>query len=111
MHFFLDGVIEIALQSIETSKKITKLREDDMRKIQALGKREANSGVSFLKELYRNPIVTNASVAKEMKFSRSGATKIIERFINLKILNSLDENVQYGKTYIYRNYVDIFNEN
>ncbi|MET4080737.1 Fic family protein [Pedobacter sp. UYP30] len=111
MHFFLDGVIEIALQSIETSKKITQLREEDMRKIQALGKREANSGVSFLKELYRNPIITNASVAREMKFSRSGANKIIDRFIGLNILSPLDENAKYGKTYIYRNYVDIFNEN
>jgi Fic family protein len=110
LHFFLDGVIAIALQSIETSKKITHLREDDMRKIQALGKREANSGVLFLKELYKNPIITNASVVKTMKFSRSGATKIIERFIDLEVLKPLDENVQYGKTYIYRRYVDIFNE-
>lgn len=110
MHFFLDGVIEIALQSIETSKKITQLREEDMRKIQALGKREANSGVAFLKELYRNPIATNASVVRTMKFSRAGANKVIERFIGLNILSPLDENVQYGKTYFYRNYVNIFNE-
>lgn len=110
LHFFLDGVIEIALQSIETSKKITALREEDMRKIQALGKREANSGVSFLKELFKNPIVSIASVVKIMEFSRSGANKLIERFIELGILSVLDENIQYGKTYYYKNYVKIFND-
>ena len=110
MHFFLDGVIEIAQQSIDTSKKITHLREADMRKIQALGKREASSGVLFLKELFKNPIVSGASVVKVMNFSRAGANKMIERFIDLDILQSLDENVQYGKTYVYRNYVNIFSD-
>ncbi len=110
IHFFLDGVIDIALQSIETSKKITALREADMRKVQGLGKREANSGVAFLKELFKNPIVSIAAVVKTMKFSRGGANKLIERFIGLEILKPLDDNVQYGKTYVYRTYLDIFND-
>ena len=110
LHFFLDGVIEIAQQSIDTSKEITQLRETDMRKIQALGKREAVSGVLLLKELFRNPIVSGASVVKTLSFSRAGANKIIERFVDLGILQALDENVQYGKTYSYKNYINIFND-
>ena len=43
--FFLDGVIETAEESIETSKRVMELREQDMRRIQALGKREATSGI------------------------------------------------------------------
>ena len=39
LHFYLDGVIETANQSIATSKKITALREEDMFKIQSLSKR------------------------------------------------------------------------
>ncbi len=109
LHFFLDGIITTASQSIETSKKINHLRENDMCKIQALGKREAKSGVLFLKELFKNPIVNNAFVVETMKFSRSGADKIIDRFIDLGILSALDQNVEYGKTYIYRNYVEMFN--
>jgi Fic family protein len=110
LHFFLDGVIETAKQSIEISKQITALREQDMRKIQALGKREATSGVLFLKHLFKNPITRNSAVAKEMKFSRAGASKLIERFTELGILKPFDENVAYGKIYIYQEYVKIFND-
>jgi Fic family protein len=106
LHFFLDGVIETAKESIDASKKITSLYEADMRKLQALGKREAASGVL----LYRNPIVSNAKAVDAMKFSRVGATKLIERFVELEILQPMDEEVKYAKTYIYGRYVDIFND-
>jgi len=109
LDFFLDGVIEIANESIDTSKKITALRDTDMRKLQALGKREATSGVLFLQHLFRNPIVSNIKVAETMKFSRAGASKLIDRFVELEILKALDETTSYGKTYIYKNYIDIFN--
>lgn len=110
LHFFLDGVIETANESISTSKKITTLREEDMRKIQALGKREATSGVLFLQHLFKNPIASNAKVAETMHFTRAGASRLIERFVDLGILNQLDENSKWGKTYIYKKYVAIFNE-
>lgn len=110
LHFYLDGVIETAGQSIETSKRITTLREEDMRKIQALGKREANSGVLFLQYLFKSPLTTNVKVAETMHFTRAGAAKLIERFIDLGILKQLDENSKWGKIYIYQNYVNIFSE-
>ena len=110
LHFYLDGVIETAEQSIVTSKKITTLREDDMRKIQALGKREATSGVLFLQYLYKNPIASSSMVAERMKFTRAGAGKLIERFVDLEILKPMDENAKWGKMYIYKKYVSIFSE-
>lgn len=110
LHFFLDGVIETANQSIETSKKITVLREEDMRKLQALGKREAASGILFLQHLFKNPLTSSAMAINKMKFSRAGAGKLIERFVDLDILKPFDEATKYGKTFIYKKYVDIFSE-
>jgi Fic family protein len=110
LNFFLDGVIETALQGVETSKKITALREADMRKIQGLGKREASSGVIFLKNLFKNPIASASTVVASMKFSRAGAGKLIDRFVSLGILEPFDENSKYGKIYIYRKYINIFND-
>jgi Fic family protein len=110
LHFFLDAVIETANESIDTSKKITVLREEDMRKIQALGKREAASGIMFLQHLFKNPVTSNAMVAKTMKFTRAGAAKLLDRFIGLDILQPLDDTAKYGKTYRYKNYIDIFNQ-
>ena len=110
LHFYLDGVIETANESIETSKKITELRERDMRKIQALGKREATSGVKFLQELFKVPLTSNSLAASAMGFGRSGAMKLIERFTALEILQPLDENVKYGKSYAYADYINIFKD-
>lgn len=108
LRFYLDGVISMAEESITTTKKITTLKEADMSKIQALGKREAGSGILFLQLLYKYPIVTTSSVMKLMGFSRPGAMKLLERFTQLGILIQRDENATYGKSYLYKNYTDIF---
>lgn len=108
LHFFLDGIIETANDSITVSKKINELREEDMQKIQRLGKREAASGVLLLQQLYKTPIVTTATVAAHTGYSRLGAQKVIDRFIAMGILQLKDETVKYGKTYIYRKYVSLF---
>lgn len=110
LNFYLDGIIETAEQSIETSKKITMLREIDMRKIQALGKREASSGVLFLQQLFQNPVISNQIAVRNMGFSRAGASKLIDRFVDMDILKPLDENVKYGKTYLYKKYIEIFSQ-
>jgi Fic family protein len=110
LHFYLDGIIDTANQSIETSKKITTLKEEDMQKIQSLGKREAGSGVKFLQSLFANPLTSVGMVNQNLGFTRPGATKLIDRFVNLGILKSLDESVKYGKTYIYDKYLKIFND-
>jgi Fic family protein len=110
LDFFLDGVIETAKESIEVSKKITMLREDDMRKIQALGKREATSSVRLLQFLYKSPIVTVGMIAEFMEFTRAGSQKAIDRFVGLDILQPRDESAKYGRSFIYKNYVAIFNK-
>lgn len=81
-----------------------------MRKIQALGKREATSGVKFLQELFRDPLTSNGKAASTMQLSRSGAIKLVDRFVNLGILYLQNETVKYGKTYAYKNYITIFNQ-
>lgn len=106
--FFLDGVIETANDSILISKQITKLREDDMAKIQSLAKRESASGVLVLKKLYTQPIISSKTIMEWTKFSRVGAQKLIDRFINLGILNIKDEKETYDRTYVYQKYIDIF---
>ena len=89
--FFLDGVIETANDSILISKQITKLREDDMAKIQSLAKRESESGVLVLRKLYAQPIVSTKIIMEWVKFSRVGSQKLIDRFVKLQILESKDK--------------------
>ena len=108
LDFFLDAVIETARESIMTSKKITALVDDHMSKIQALGKREANTSVSLLKHLFRNPIVTTSSVSKITGYTKPGAQKVIDRFIELGILTPRNPNEKYGRLFMYKQYIEIF---
>lgn len=108
INFFLDGVIETANDSILISKQITKLREDDMAKIQALAKRESESGVLVLRKLYTQPIISSKTIMGWTKFSRVGSQKLIDRFMNLDILELKDAKETYDRTFVYRKYIDIF---
>jgi len=109
INFFLDGVIDISKEAIETVKKITKLRENDILKIQVLGKRASESAIKVLPRLYEQPVVNVATVQKWTGFTRAGSQTVIDRFMDMKILIYKDEDKKYGQSYIYKEYVDIFN--
>jgi len=106
--FFMEGVIETAHESIQISKEIRKLRDDDMAKIQGLAKRESESGVLVLSRLYANPIITSRSIMNWTHFTRAGAQKVIDRLVALGILQAREAKGSYDRTYIYRKYVEIF---
>lgn len=106
--FFLDGVIETANDSIAVSKSITELREEDMAKIQALAKRESESGVLVLQKLYKQPIVSTKTIMDWTGFSRVGSQKVIDRFVKLGILEQKNEKKTYDKTYLYKRYIKVF---
>ncbi|MDP3014913.1 MAG: Fic family protein [bacterium] len=108
MDFFLDGVIEIAKEAIGTVFSITKLREQDAMKIQSLSKRASESAVLVLPQLYKMPIVNVAKVREWTGFTHAGAQNLIDRFVELDILRDRNPNVTYGKSYMYKKYVDIF---
>lgn len=111
INFFLDGIIEIANESVRISKDIRKLRDDDMAKIQALAKRESESGVLVLSRLFGNPIVTTSTIMGWAGFTRSGAQKVIDRFIALGILDAREQKGTYDRAFTYKQYVDIFLKN
>lgn len=108
--FFLEGVIEIANEAIDTVGKITALREKDLLKIQTLGKRASQSAASVLPKLYAQPIVTVGIVQKWTGFTRAGAQTVIDRFIGMGILTPKDREKKYGQSYLYKSYIDIFSD-
>ncbi len=108
--FFLDGVIEIANEAIETVGKITTLRQNNIELIQKLGKRAAESATIVLPKLYGQPIVNVSTVMRWTGFTRAGAQRVIDRFIEMKILVPKNQDVKYDQSYIYKKYLDIFDE-
>lgn len=110
VEFFLDGVIDIANSSIETCRKITELRERDMRKAQKLGKATAPKTLDMIRFLYKMPTVGIADVVNQTGYSRPSAYKLIDRLVDMNILYPADENDGYGKKYTYKDYVEVFTE-
>ncbi len=108
--FFLDGVIEIANEAIITVDKITKLREQDMMKIQNLGKRAAESAMLVMPKLFAQPIINVAVIQQWTGFSRPGSQEVINRFIEMNILSPKDTDITYGQSYLYKEYLNIFSE-
>lgn len=109
VEFFLDGIIETAESAIETVRDITFLREQDIEKISKLNKTSSESAMNILPKLFAQPIVTARTIQQWAGFrTRTGAQKIIDRFRELGILEIRDISQKYGRSYIYRKYVDIF---
>lgn len=108
--FFLDGVIEIANEAIDIVSKITVLRQKDMMKIQNLGKRASESAMIVFPKLYGQPIVNVNVIQNWTGFTRAGAQTVIDRFIDMGILSPKDKDRKYGQSYIYKDYVKLFND-
>lgn len=108
--FFLDGVIEISKEAIEIVDKITKLRDRDIVKISTLGKRSAESAAFVLPKLYGQPVVNTKILQEWTGFSRQGVHILIKRFKNMGILSERNKDKTYGQSYIYKEYIQIFNE-
>lgn len=108
LNFFLDGIIEIAQESIITVEKITKLRDEDLQKIQTLGSRAAESAAIVLPQLYGQPIINVSNVQDWTGYTRAGAQRVIDRFVRIGILSKKDKNIKYGQSYVYKKYIDIF---
>jgi Fic family protein len=107
--FFLDGIIETSESAIGTVREITILREQDIIKISKLNKTSSESAMKILPRLFAQPIVTVGTIQEWAGFNtRTGAQKLIDRFSELGILELKDESVKYGRTYVYRKYLDIF---
>lgn len=109
LRFFLEGIIEMASSSIETCGKITDLRMRYLEKVQELGAQTASITSKVVRHLFGQPIVGVAEVVKWSGYSRQGAYNMIERLMELKILEPFGD-ANYGQKYIYADYYELFDE-
>jgi Fic family protein len=110
LNFFLDGVIETARESIQISEKIRRIRDEDTNKLISLAKRESESGINVLNNLFGSPIITTKTIMDWTGFSRNGAQKLIDRFLKLSIIDLVDQNSEYDRKYKYSKYLKAFTD-
>ena len=105
--FFLEGIIQICEKAIETSNKIIDLREKNLQKMSSLGRASKNAMV-LLKHLYKLPIVNVKKVEEATGLSREAANRLVKRFCKEGILLQKDQNVKYGRLFVYKDYLSLF---
>lgn len=112
LEFFLDGIIETAKSAITTCTAITKLRENDVAKVQMLNRTASEATYKVLSNLYKMPIVGIADIVKWTGYTERGSYKVIERLIDMDILAPIKPgDTVYGQKWAYKDYLDLFDGN
>jgi Fic family protein len=107
LEFFLEGVGKVAEEAIETSNKIIELREKDLQKIMKLGKGTKNA-IKLLKNLYKLPVINVKKVEEFTGLSREGANRLVKKFVELDLLVPKEKEKKYGRIFIYKKYLRLF---
>jgi Fic family protein len=108
--FFLEGVTSIAEEAIQVSKKLVALREKDMTLAHSLGGKQAKTAIKLLEGLFGQPIVDVAKVEEITGLSRPAANALVKKFVDIDILQQVDEADTYGRQFAYVEYLTLFHE-
>lgn len=104
--FFLNGVIEIAKDSIKTFKDIIDLRQRYEQKIMTLGAR-AKKAQKLLLYMFSRPIVNNKNVVKELGMSFNSANRLIKSLIEIGLLTEIT-GFSRNRLFVLKKYMDLF---
>lgn len=107
LKFFLKGAVTVAKEAIETSDRIIDLREKDMQKVSSLGRASKNA-IVLLKNLYKLPIINVRKIQEVTNLSREASNRLVKRFIRLGLLHPKEKGKKYGRMFVYKEYLDLF---
>lgn len=108
VNFFFEGIASVAGQAIEVSKKINRIREEDMQKIQNLGGSRSRNGMVLLRRLFELPIMNVRKIEEWTGLSRPSANAIVKEFMKIGILEQRNRKTTYGRDFEYKRYLKIF---
>ena len=108
LEFFLEGVTESAKQAVSSAKKINLLFEEDLLKIQGLGRRRL-SCIEVLEYLKTMPQTSVPSLSRDLSLTPPTIRSTFNSMLKLGILEEITGK-QRDKVYVYRKYLDILSE-
>jgi Fic family protein len=108
IEFFLGGIISTSTQTLDTVKKINKLFESDLAKIDSLGRARFScaQALEYLKQL---PQVSVQLLSQELKVSLPTARSSLNHMTRLGIIKEISGK-QRDKVYVYQKYLNILEE-
>lgn len=105
--FFLTGIIETAQEAVEIAREITYIREDDIKKINVLGRTSKNAMIIY-EGLFNKPTISIEETASKLGVSVTTSGRLLEKLCEINVLSTLD-NRKRKKIFIYKRYIDVFN--
>ena len=108
IEFFLEGIIAVASQAGNTTKRLLILFQENQQQVRSLG-RLTSSAMRLMEHLQLHPVTTATAVAADTGMSFHTAQKM---FVALQSLGIVTEasGKKYGRFYTYSAYLAILNE-
>ena len=106
--FFLDGVIDVARSTTETTRRLVSVIEQDRRRIQGLG-RGAATAARVHERLIAHVVGRPAAVAAELEMSEPPVYQAFSRLEEIGIAREITRR-QRGRIYVYGEYLRLLNE-
>lgn len=108
LNFFLEGVRETAVNSIDTFKAIIELRQKfEYQGILTLGKK-TSMAQKFMHYLYSKPIIDSREISEHLSVNPSTANRLIDDLIKLGILKEVT-GYKRNRIFIFDKYLQLFN--
>jgi len=107
--FFLLAVKESAIDSIETIEALTKLHNENLEKINNLGRKSSTVKDVFL-YLEKQPIIEIKKTSEELSIAYNTVASAVESLEDLGILEQT-KNVKRNRVFAYEKYLDILRKN
>lgn len=108
LRFFLEGVVEVAASTADTTRRIVEMIERDRQRIHGLG-RGAATALRVHDLAVRRVVVKAPTAARQLSLSEPPVYGAISRLEEAGILREVTGKSR-GKTYVYGEYMDILNE-
>ena len=105
--FFLISVIETSNNSVETFKKVLRLRTEIEDKTILKLNKKIPLAKRFVNYLYSQPVITLQDVINELKVTKPTANALITDFVDLEILKETTGKKR-NRIYTYEKYLDLF---
>ncbi len=105
LRFFLDGVLAVSRQAVDTARAVLTLFEQDRRSLQALG-RPAGSALQIHEALQKHPLLDISTAAERTGLSLTTASTSLARMTDMGIVRELTGR-RRGRLFAYGPYLDL----
>lgn len=108
LRFYLEGIIEVATQATETSRRIVSLFEENRNSIQTLG-RAATSAFAVHELVKKMAYLSIPAASRDLHLGQPTVTAAVKNLEKLGIIHEITGKKR-RKQYVYTRYLDILKE-